>query len=240
MTPKEYSWKAEWLAVGENPGPVTEEERQQAKALSRENEEFLKKNPPEHHVAVIQKKWGQQKRSKMVRWNLWVLPLAAAAVFAVLFTLPQEDGISTFEHLKGAAHTKLFLYREKLNGKAENLAPETLVKAGDRLQASYLTTRSLQGAILSVDGDRNITVHLASEGHSVPLISGKEQPLAFSYELDRAPRYEVFFLFTSENAFDIERLKTVLVSKPWTQLEKNDFGTQIQWLMLPLKKDASE
>lgn len=237
METRKYSWKAEWLAADLNPGNVSDDDLKMAAELRLENERFLMNHPAHEQVPQILAKNSKKSSVRVPLWGIVSFPLAAAAVLAVMLTGLQISGPESSEHLKGGGGAKLFIYRETSNGKAESLQPEVHVTAGDRLQASYFAPTPLQGAILSIDGDRNIMVHLASEGRSVSLVPGKENPLSYSYELDKAPQYEVFFLFTSEHPFEIENLKKILVSKPWRNLGTSDFGSQISWTAFPLKKD---
>jgi len=215
MDQKRISWKAEWKAAGLDPGPLSEADETLVPRLQQENREFLEKHPPE---SVL-------RRRKSLPFQAWALPLAAAAALLIFVGSPNSPfsgGVGPLERIKGSGDS-LVVYRQGQTG-AEKLAPRATVRPGDVLQVAYQVSRPQQGALLSLDGDGNVTVHLAKDGHSVALVPGAERRLDFSYELDRAPRFEVFFLFTADKAFDLEAVRQRLKSVPWESLGPTSFG----------------
>jgi hypothetical protein len=223
-----FSWKAEWKAAGLDPGPLTEAEEAQVPRLQEENREFLIKHPPQKTL----------RRRRSVPFSVWAGGLAAAAVVLV-FLLPGSPfstGVNSLERVKGSGEPLVAVYRHGSTG-VEKLASGSMVSAGDVLQVAYKVSRPLQGALLSLDGDGNVTVHLAKDGHSVALVPGGERHLDFSYELDKAPRFEAFFLFTSDQSFDLEpvrqRLKAV---STWDALAPETFGPALRFTVLGLTK----
>ena len=81
-------------------------------------------------------------------------------------------------------------------------------------------------------------MHLAKDGRSVALLPGSEHPLDFGYELDRAPRFEAFFLFTSDQPFDLEPVRQKLKSvSSWEALNPGDFGPSLRFAVLALNKE---
>ena len=230
MDEKKIPWKSEWKAAGLDPGPMTEEELKLVPGLEAENRAFLEKHP------FAGKKTAPKSRS--LKLQTLFLPLAAAAALLVVFTLPQFAGTGVGldqERLKGSGDPVLVVYREGPSG-AVRLDARAQVRAGDVIQAAYKVTKPIQGAILSVDGEGNVTVHLARDGRSAALVPGGEQPLEFSYELDRAPRFEVFFLLTSDKPFDLEPVRQVLKTAPWDSLGPAAFGPGIRFTLVPLTK----
>lgn len=102
--------------------------------------------------------------------------------------------------LKGG-EASLVIYR-KTRGGAELLPPRSTARAGDTLQIFYQSREAAHGAIFSVDGNGNVTLHLPeTEGPSARLERGGPQALPHAYLLDRAPRMERFYLVTSPEPF---------------------------------------
>lgn len=233
MDRRNIPWKAEWKAAGLDPGPLTEDEQSLVPDLIEENRAFLENHPPEKHL----------RPGKPVGFTpaLWALPLAAAAALLVVLTIPGVTPAGTpgtgLERIKGSNDPALMVYRQGKGG-PEKLASGASVRAGDILQAAYQVSRPLQGILLSLDGGGNVTVHFAQEGRSLALVPGAERPLEFSYELDRAPRFEVFFLFTSDKAFELEPLRQILRQGSWEKLAPGSFGPGIGFTLLSLVKEA--
>jgi len=236
MDKRKVPWKAEWRAAGLDPGPLTPEEEALVPTLEAENRAFLEQHPPEKHLAPGHRRPAGLKTP----FPAWALPLAAAAAALVVLGLPvlAPEGASGPERIKGTGAPLLTVYRQGPSG-AEKLGAGALVRPGDVLQAAYAVTGPVQGAVLSVDGDGNVTVHLAREGRSVALAPGGEHYLDFSYELDRAPRFEVFFLVTSARPFDLEPVRQTLKSTPWAQVGPGTLGAGLTVTVLPLTKAAS-
>ncbi|MDH5654471.1 MAG: hypothetical protein OEZ34_01065 [Spirochaetia bacterium] len=76
------------------------------------------------------------------------------------------------------------------------------VKEGDVIQPYYNLKESRNLVLFSVDGNRNIS-HLMPQLRikTAPLFQDGRSNFPFSFKLDDAPNYEVFFLFSSENPF---------------------------------------
>lgn len=112
-------------------------------------------------------------------------------------------GVSMGERSKGAGPT-INVYRK--NGTdAIRLKRGDRVSANDALQISYLSNGNTWGVILSVDGNGVITRHYPDAGNgAAPLDTSGEIPLAFSYVLDDAPKYERFIFVSSKSAFPVE------------------------------------
>lgn len=220
MDRRNIPWKAEWKAAGLDPGPLSPEEEALVPRLREENVAFLERHP------------RRPKGTPLVR-VLWATPLVAAAALVLAFqTLP--SGAPDLERVKGDP-VRVAVYRQGASG-PERLAPGTLVRPGDVLQAAYQVAKPVEGALLSVDGNGNVTVHLDERGRSVPLTAGAERPLQFSYELDQAPRFEVFVLVTSSASFDVEPIRQTLKRTPWDALKPGDFGAGVDFTLLALEK----
>lgn len=228
MDRRNISWKAEWKAAGLDPGPLTPEEEALVPHLREENRAFLERHPRRVPKTT-------PVRTSLVR-ALWASPLVAAA--ALVFAFPSVPSASpNLERVKGEP-SRVAVYRQGPDG-AEKLGPGDQVRPGDVLQAAYQVTKPVQGALVSVDGDGNVTVHLAAQGRSVALVPGAEKPLEFSYELDQAPRFEVFFLVTSTKPFDVDPIRQTLKKVPWASLKPGDLGPGIDFAVLALEKASS-
>jgi hypothetical protein len=125
----------------------------------------------------------------------WVMPaLAAAAVVlavgvGVVRPPAPDDGIL----LKGGA-AELVVYRK--------------TAAGDLVRVGYRAAGQPYGAILSTDGNGNVTLHMPrSGGRATSLAPGATVLLDFSYELDDAPRWERFYLVTGDEPFPLEPVR---------------------------------
>jgi hypothetical protein len=165
--------------------------------------------------------------------------LAAAAALVVFFTVPWSSGggpLEGLERMKGGGDPVLVVYRQGDSGN-EKLSSGSTVRPGDVLQAAYRVAEGLQGALVSVDGSGNVTTHLAREGRSVSLAPGAERPLDFGYELDRAPRYEVFVLLVSRQSFELEPIRQILKTTPWNRLKADAFGPQVRFTVVALNKE---
>jgi len=231
MDQRKIPWKSEWKAAGLDPGPLSEEEASLVSQLQKENAEFLEKHP-------FSPAAGAPHR-KPLPLQTWVLPLVAAAAVLLFVTLPlsapETSGVG-LERMKGAGDPTLVVYRQGKGG-AEKLSPGATVHPGDILQAAYKVSQNSQGALISVDGSRNMTVHLAEGDHSTSLLMGAEHPLEYGYELDRAPRYEVFLLLLSSQPFELEPIRQTLKTTSWDSLKADSFGSAIRFVLLPLNKE---
>jgi hypothetical protein len=88
---------------------------------------------------------------------------------------------------------------------ARKLAPSAAAREGDVVQLQYAVPEFCYGALVSVDGRGVMTVHLSGgSGKAAPLAPGKPVALGASYQLDDAPLFEVFYLITSPENFDVE------------------------------------
>lgn len=75
---------------------------------------------------------------------------------------------------------------------------------GDEIQLRYRVPQKCFGMLFSMDGNGTITMHMGEGDKAVRLEPGKMTTLPFAYKLDNAPKFEKFFLLTSEKAFEID------------------------------------
>ena len=77
-------------------------------------------------------------------------------------------------------------------------------REGDEIQLRYRVPQKCFGMLISMDGNGTITMHMGEGNKSVELEPGKMTTLPFAYKLDNAPKFEKFFLLTSQNSFEID------------------------------------
>lgn len=115
--------------------------------------------------------------------------------------------------LKGA-ESGLAIFRKTRTG-SELLPPRSAAHPGDTLQVFYHSRRAVYGIVFSVDGSGAITLHYPeSDGPSPALQIGDMLPLPHAFRLDKAPRFERFYLVTAPRPFGTEgvlsRLRVLL------------------------------
>ena len=74
---------------------------------------------------------------------------------------------------------------------------------GDEIQLRYRVPQKCFGMLFSMDGNGTVTMHMGDGNNAIELEPGKMTTLPFAYKLDNAPKFEKFFLLTSQNAFAI-------------------------------------
>jgi len=100
----------------------------------------------------------------------------------------------------------------KIGNAAEMLEPNAAARAGDIIQLRYAVSKSCYGALVSIDGRGLLTVHLSGKnGKAAPLAPGHSVALKSAYRLDDAPAFEVFYLITANEIFDLESVKLKLM-----------------------------
>ncbi len=199
--------------------------------IEESNREILSRYTPEAMKSAVEAKLNASVKSgraifavKAFRtMRAAAVPAAACLVLAFAFVTTQGlsrnpaggessgiagaaesgAGVSMGERSKGAGPT-INVYRK--NGTdAIRLKRGDRVSANDALQISYLSNGNTWGVILSVDGNGVITRHYPDAGNgAAPLDTSGEIPLAFSYVLDDAPKYERFIFVSSKSAFPVE------------------------------------
>jgi hypothetical protein len=75
---------------------------------------------------------------------------------------------------------------------------------GDEIQLRYSVPEKCFGMLFSIDGNGTVTMHMADENRAVELAPGKMTTLPFAYKLDNAPKFETFYLLTSDEEFSID------------------------------------
>jgi len=214
--------------------------RGRAAALRASDGEILAKYPPAQMAAKIMKAsvsksefsgkpaaapvdGGRARGKPAFSWSgsgfpRWAVPTLACAALLVLLPMrimntgygagdggPYSDGV----RLKGMTPS-LEVWRKE-GESAEKLTPKAVARAGDIVQLRYIVPESCYGALVSVDGRGVLTVHLSGDsGKAAPLTPGRPVALDNSYQLDDAPLFEVFYLITAPEKFDIDSAAQLL------------------------------
>lgn len=224
MTVSVDSWTLERFVLGELPG---EELRTIEKAIAGDpslarqvdelresNREILARYDRATVGAAIR---GRTAVVSAAPWSRRLALPAAAAVslLAALAALPdlrsRMDRAESLEEtrIKGAV-SSLHIFRKTRTG-SEALASGSAVAEGDIVRLGYKTTGHRWGVIVSIDGRGHITRHWPASGAMASSLQADGVVLLDqAFELDDAPRFERFYLATSDRPFAVESLITDL------------------------------
>lgn len=200
--------------------------REKIEQIKASNEEILNEYPYERMVPEIKDRLNAEKSGKgysiqaqktgYKRWLIAAPAIITVLVMIVIF-LPVFKSNNEFPYrnidpdttrVKGddvreVEGPHLLIFR-KTDGSAELLKGESIIKAKDLLQIAYVNNRDSYGIILSIDGNKVVTLHYPEDINSVPVLKKKEKVLLkSSYELDDAPGFERFFFISSEQKLDV-------------------------------------
>lgn len=193
-------------------------------ALERSDEEIRRLYPPAWLAERVRSRRAAARplRAPARPWTrFWPVPaaLAAAATLALVLAprvlrppfpepvaglrpSPSAPAVRPADRLKGLEPT-LVLFRKTDSG-SETLADGSVAHPGDVLRVGYRAAGRTHGVILSVDGRGVVTVHLPARGDEAARLSGGDTVLLDrAFELDDAPRFERFYLVTSDRAFEV-------------------------------------
>lgn len=201
------------------------------RALQRSNDEILSRYPSAKMAAAIRQKAKREPSGSLPEirptkrrpvW-LWITPALVLGIAAFIWFSPlrvNDDSASAISRVGSDLETpsgvrfkgedQLYLYRKKAGStEAEKLEPGQVVRSGEQIQLAYLSAGNPFGVIFSIDGRGNVTRHfLEKTNPAARLVSGKKTFLSESYELDDAPKFEVFFLITGNKKLDTDKVMT--------------------------------
>ena len=218
----------EQYALGELPGaerPALEaalerdaELRSRLDALESSNQAILSEYPPAEIAASIRRGMLSSEDGRLGRtqrrFPSAILLSAAAAVLVLAGAVAARSFlVPTVEDLtrpKGGA-PGLAVYRKTASGAAE-LGDGTAAVNGDLLQLRYGAGAMRYGAILSLDGRGVLTRHFPdspSQSRS-PQLASAGAVLEEAYQLDDAPLFERFFIFSADRPFDLSAVEGAL------------------------------
>ena len=197
----------ERLALGELPKDAARAAQEQLarepggaerlNALRASDAELLARHPPQAVASEIARRRRAvivQLRRRRAAWLAATAGAFAAVVVAVVLRPGPEQ-----TWIKGDA--ALLIYRSR-GAQVEQLQSGAIARAGDTVQLAYARAHQTFGAIVSVDGAGEVTLHLPEqEGEAARLTRDARTELPHAYQLDAAPGFERFFLVTSDSPF---------------------------------------
>jgi hypothetical protein len=191
-------------------------------ALQQSDAEILAAHPPRQVAAEIRRRQHLRRAEadhaarsgSGRRWALRVLGPMAAAAIALIVVLPalrDDNGPirdpDTIEQTTAKGVVSLQVYRDNGRPEGEKLEHGAAARPGDVIQLAYTAGNKRHGVIVSIDGGGAVTLHHPAEpGGSTELSLDGEHKLGFSGELDDAPRYERYFMVTSDKPIDVQRV----------------------------------
>ena len=188
--------------------------------MREQGERFLAENP----FSAIEDKLENAERSEILpnrSFNTLWLKVAAALVIAlgVFSAVVLNRNVATYE---GSGTSMEVALADTDNGtriKGMSASLEVWKKTGDsavqmvnlgdafegdEIQLRYRVPQKCFGMLFSMDGNGTITMHMGEGDKAIELEPGKMTTLPFAYKLDNAPKFEKFFLLTSEKSFKID------------------------------------
>lgn len=215
-------WLVERAALDEVPAAAkhrldadgTAELDRRVAALRDDNARELAGYPAGPAVAQIMTRVNATpRRSHALRNSIFGIATAAVATLAVVhFQKPRptevaitddDDGGGDGVRAKGKA--RLVAFRQ-VGDQAEQLEQDAMCKQGDVIQLRYNAGGRHYGVIASVDGAGVVTLHYPLSEDAPPeatAVGAGTLALPHAYELDDAPRFERFFIITSQQPIDL-------------------------------------
>lgn len=248
-------WLVERVRLGEAPPDtqLTAEEQIRLRQLEHEDRAILVQYPPHRVASEVQRRSGRApgtgEWSTRRAW-MWVPAGAAVAGFAAFALSVGDVGLkpedsNRLEPTRSKGGNAVFAYRATDTG-VERVQPGDPLPAGVRVQISYRLEAPAYAVVLSVDGRGLVSLHLPGDKHLAPpeLKTGRGA-LPYSYELDDAPKFERFFLITSEEPFrtqDIVDAAEALTEDPSSRVIRDplDLPKKLNQSDLVLLKDSGQ
>ena len=223
-------WKLERYLTGDLPEGEMSEIRElektdevfarRVKMLREDNAAILRKMPFERLAEKMDARdCGAERRNNVIHFGFVKFAAAAALVLAVvsvaLFSqrevvpdagaqamdvamAAQDDGT----RIKGM-EARMEIWK-KTGDSAVQMLNLDEAREGDEIQLRYSVPEKCFGLLFSMDGNGTVTMHMADGSQAVALEPGKMTTLPFAYKLDNAPKFEKFFLLTSQKNFAID------------------------------------
>lgn len=166
----------------------------------------------EARIAGEARRRAARRRRRLGVLGAMATAAAAAAVAVLVFGRPAtragadespKDPPDEITRVKGTP--RLLAFRQA-GERAEPLAQDALVRAGDVIQLRYHAGGQGYGVIASVDGAGVVTLHHPASEDAPPgatALTGQTTSLPHAYALDDAPRFERFFFLTADAPIDV-------------------------------------
>ena len=196
--------------------------RARLSSLEQSNREIVERYPAREMAQALRRRQAAEGRSAEAgrqgegrpAWRGWLVPAVATAACACLVVVAAsiwtrqpalEDAT-----LKGG--TGSLVVHRRVGERSEELTRGATARQGDQIRIGYRAAGHAYGAIVSIDGRGNLTQHLPRSGdRAAALRRSGTVYLDFAYELDDAPRWEVFYFVTSDAPFDLEPVRRAVV-----------------------------
>ena len=226
-------WKLERYLTGDLPEGEMREIRElektdemlahRVKLLREDNAAILRKMPFERLAEKMDARdSGAERKDNVARFGFVKFAAAAALVLAVvsvaLFSQheigPATDGGARAmdvaladvpddgTRIKGL-DARMEVWK-KTGDSAVQMSNLGEAREGDEIQLRYAVPEKCYGMLFSMDGNGTVTMHMADGSQAIALEPGKMTTLPFAYKLDNAPKFEKFFLLTSQKNFAID------------------------------------
>lgn len=227
-------WLLERIALGELPPDELAAARarleqepgglERLAALEADSRATLERLPPERVAREVDTRFrrGAPARKAPARspWLTSAMGLVPVLAALALFVIAQPDsgslgsagsdptgplaGLDPEPTRSKGLTPRLEVHRQRAQAD-ELLAEGASAVAGDVVQLAYVAAGRTHGVILSVDGRGSVTRHAPEHGaEAATLAPSGTHRLSGAYELDDAPRFERFFLVTSDRPFAVE------------------------------------
>ena len=182
--------------------------------LERDREHFRAELPPLVGMAERAKQVAKPRPNKARTWR-WQWRLApalvacAAIVIALIVTRDRgrplgEDMPVDTTRVKGDAHLSWFVQRGGSVSAGDGQVP---VLPGDQVRFALSSQEPKYVAIISVDGDQNVSIYHPAGARAERVAAGREVPLPSAIELDGVLGPEVVYGFLCSEPIEVEQLR---------------------------------
>ncbi len=138
-----------------------------------------------------------------------ILIMISISIFRIVET---DDNSSAYvENIRIKGETRLSLYKLESNH-VELIRNGECAEESSLIQIEYTLPETTYGAILSIDGNNNITKHFPINKNTAVKMDAGKKSLQRSYQLDNAPYFERFIMITSKSEFDIQQVSEKLLA----------------------------
>lgn len=191
---------------------------QKIERIKNENEAFtsdIYRNELKYIKSLVESRTSKYSRvenlkkyfqfSHMLKFSTVIGCFMFVVLSLPFINLADKKTIESTERIKGhRPHLEIY---KKHDNRVTRLYNNSVVKRGDLLQVSYIGAAQKYGVILSIDGNKTVSIHYpSSDNYMGKLIKNNSVILSNSFELDGSPKFERFFFFTSNKKIKIKRI----------------------------------